>query len=441
MTTHLLRQVQLLEGPGRAPTPRDVLIENGRITAIGAESLARAAALGLEPLAAEGWLLAPALIDPHSQLEDPHTGTAETLASLERSAVAAGYGTVALLPQARCWRDCPEHLGLPPASTRLRLLCWGSFSRDGAGQELAPHGEQLAAGAIGLAEGAELPPLPLLERGLSLGEMGAAPVLLAPRDASLSQQGLVREGVEALRAGWPMDPPLSETVPLQNLLALARLLPERRLQLMNLSTAQGLAQLAALPDGQRPACSVCWWHLLADSASLDPIAEGWRVVPPLGGAADRQALIDGLASGLLSAVAVHHQALDPEEQLLPLDQRKPGVAGHRFVLPALWQELVVGRQWSVAQLWQALCFGPAAFLGLKRSQLAVGSWDWILFDPQQRWQPALDGEAPLAANQPLRQAMLTGQVLASGLSAGLWRGPQPHHHRAGDHGSPGLPHC
>jgi dihydroorotase len=424
MTSHLLRQVQLLEGPDQAPRPCDVLIENGRIAAIGAEAPGRGAALGLAPLAAEGWLLAPPLVDPHSQLEDPHTGAAETLASLERSAIAAGYGTVALLPQARSWRDRPERLPLPCGGSGLRLLCWGSFSLDGAGQELAPHGEQLAAGAIGLAEGPELPPLALLERGLSLGEMGAAPVLLAPRDSSLSQQGLVREGVEALRAGWPMDPPLSETLPLQALLSLAQLLPERRLRLMNLSTAQGLAQLAAVPQGQRPAGSVCWWHLLADSASLDPIAEGWRVVPPLGGPADRQALIAGLASGLLTAVAVHHQALDPEEQLLPLDQRKPGVAGHRFVLPALWQALVVAQNWRIEQLWRVLCFGPAAFLGLEPPRLAVGSNEWILFDPEQVWQPAADPLAPLAANQPLARAPLTGQVLATGLSASLWRGPR-----------------
>jgi dihydroorotase len=123
----LLRQVQLLEGPEQPPRPCDALIDQGRLVAWGPEALQRGEALGLEPLAAEGWLLAPALVDPHSQLEDPHTGSAETLASLERSALAAGYGTVALLPQAVSWRDRPERLQLQRAMG-LRLLCWGSFS-------------------------------------------------------------------------------------------------------------------------------------------------------------------------------------------------------------------------------------------------------------------------------------------------------------------------
>lgn len=424
MNARWLRQVSLLSGPGLDPASTDVLIAaDGTIAAIGPEVAARAADLRLEPVDAGGLLLAPALIDPHSLLEDPSNGPAESLASLERSAVAAGYGTVALLPQASRWRDSPDALGLPPLQTGLQLPLWGSLSRAGAGEDLAPHGDQLAAGAIGLAHDATTPPLPLLERALALAEMGDAPILLAPRDRALSQQGFVRESIEALRAGWPGDPALSETLPLQALIALARLHPQRRLRLMNISTAEAVALLAALAPAERPLASVSWWHLLTDSGTLDPTAEGWRLEPPLGSPADRRALRDGLASGVLRAVAVHHLPLDPEEQLLPLDQRKPGVAGHRFVLPCLWQELVVAAGWPVAQLWQALCFGPAELLGMAPPELAVGSRSWLLFDPARRWSARHDGFAAQAANQPLADADLCGQVVAVGLNPRLWRGP------------------
>ena len=419
----LLQQVQLLEAEGSEPLACDVLISEGRLAAIGATAAERATALGAQVLDARSWLLAPSLVDPHSHLEDPATGTAETLHSLERSALAAGYGTVALLPRALSWRDRPERLQPLAPISPLQLLLWGSFSHGAAGQDLAAHGDQLAAGAIGLAEGDQCPSLALLERGLTLAECGAMPVLLAPRDASLSQGGVVRDGVDALRAGWPTDPSISETLPLQSLLAMAQRHPQRRLQLMNLSTAEGVALLRQLPAHQRPETTVCWWHLLADSGSLDPIAEGWRVVPPLGTPADRLALQQALADDIVTAVAVHHEALDPEEQLLPLDQRKPGVAGHRFVLPCLWQELVVRRGWSAAALWRALCFGPARLLGQEPPRLSEGSTRWLLFDPQRPWQAAEDPWGPRAANQPLSGATLTGQVLATGLSAGLGRLP------------------
>ena len=418
----LLRQVNLLEGPDCPERRADVLLEGSRLATILGNpvagepcSLEVMAGLGspVELEASKLWL-GPALVDPHSVLEDPRLGRAETLASLADAARFGGYGTVALLPWARPWRDRPESLDLAWPEP-LRLLLWGSFSQGGEDRELAPHADQLAGGACGLAGSTTLPPLALLERGLRLGETGPHPVLVAPRDLSLTQQGFVRERVEALRGGWPVDPVLSELLPLQSLLTLADALPDACLRLMNLSTAEGV-ELLRQRRGQ-PQASVGWWHLLADSGSLDPSAEGWRMVPSLGGPADREALIAGLADGTLSAVAVQHEALDAEERLLPLDQRRPGLAGHGLVLPLLWDALVAGGTWSPRQLWQVLCWGPCGFLGLPPSQLEAGSSDWILFDPKAPggFAPILDPS--LAANRPeATQGSFRGRVVASGLS-------------------------
>ncbi|MFS6827792.1 hypothetical protein [Cyanobium sp. ATX-6F1] len=139
MSARFLRQVQLLEGPDQPLRSEDVLLRDGAIAAYGAEARQQAAREGLPTLEAQGWLLAPALVDPHSVLEDPINGRAETLATLVRSAAAAGYGTVALLPRARSWRDRPERLQLSAAAP-FELLLWGSFSCGGRGEELAPMG-------------------------------------------------------------------------------------------------------------------------------------------------------------------------------------------------------------------------------------------------------------------------------------------------------------
>ena len=403
----LLRGVQLLQAPGSALQRTDVLFDGGTLVAMGADAGAAAGAGTEEQQAPPQWLLAPMLVDAHSHLEDPQQGSEDILASLSADALAAGYGTVALLPRALSWRDRPERLTLQ-APAGLKLLLWGALTTASAGEQLAPLGDLLSAGAIGLSDGEALPPLPLLERVLQLGEADGAPLLVAPRDLALTQGGFVREGVDTLRLGWPADPYSSEVMPLHSLLALAQ--RAANLRLMNLSTAAAVELLQAA--AVKPAASVCWWHLLADHSGLDPLAEGWRLVPSLGGRHDRAALREALRSGLLQAVAVHHSPIDHEDHLLPLDQRRPGVAGYQAVLPALFQSLVKGDGWQLEELWQVLCWGPAAFLGLQPEVVEPGGCRWLLFDPDAPHQPQ---RGSLAANQPLAMAQLQGQVLATGL--------------------------
>ena len=415
-----LRRVQLLSGPGEPPVRQDALIDGeGRLLAWGEPAERQGAGLGLQPRPAEGLLLAPTLVDPHSVLEQPFEGTAETLDSLAAAAAGGGYGTVALLPWGRPWRDRPEHLLGLAWPEPLRLLLWGSFSLEGADRELAPHRDQLAAGAIGVAAGEESPPLPLLERGLLLGELGDRPLLVPPRSAALCAGGFVREAVETLRAGWPPDPVLSEILPLQSLLALAKARPASRLILMNLSTSAAVEQLRALSAGLP--CTVSWWHLLADCGSLSPAQVGWRLVPSLGAPRDRHALRGAAVEGLISAVAVHHLPLDAEEQLLPLDQRRPGLAGHGarhgLVLPMLWQELVDGQGCTAEQLWQLLSWGGSELLGLPPERLQAGSRRWLLFDPAREWHWSGGSSLSRAANQPRLGEQIRGAVVASGLTA------------------------
>jgi len=409
-----LQQLSVLRGPDQAPRRDDALIgDDGTLLALGEGAGQQAHAAGLTPRVEPDWLLAPTLVDPHSVLEQPLLSRAETLQSLAIAAAQGGYGQVALLPWGERPRDHPEALQLqwePPQQLHL----WGSLSLGDAGLELSPHGELLAAGAIGLAAAAELPSPNLLQRSVELGEATRQPLLIAPRQRSLSNAGLVRERIEALRAGWPIDPVTSETLPLATLISLQQGHPQQQLVAMNLSTREGTEALAA--SGSNLQATVHWWHLLQDSSSLAPTARGWRLEPPLGGPADRLALQQALQSGLITAVAVHHQALDAEEQLLPIDQRGVGLAGHGPVLPLLWHALVDTGDWSPQQLWQGLCWGPCRVLGLPPEVLTPGSRRWLLFDPAARWTWPPAPRGSLAANLALPEGTtLTGLIRATGL--------------------------
>ena len=417
--TLLLDPVRVLRGPGHPVEQGAVLILDGVIVNFDAQAREQALALGIEASPAAHQLIAPCLVDPHSVLEDPFSGACETVVSLRRCAAAAGYGQIALLPRSGTWRDQPDRLqGFQTHQDEagiVRFHLWGSFSQNGEGKELSPHGDLIEHGAIGLADDTAMVPSALLERGLLLGEMGSCPVLVAPRDPSLQGEGLVREGVETLRAGWPADPVSSETLPMSQLLTLHQRHPERQLRLMNLSTAAAVDQLQAV--SVRPLCSVSWWHLVADRSMLPSGDPGWRVCPSLGGPADRKRLSDGVQNQSITAIAVHAIPLDAEDMLLPADQRPPGLSGHHLVLPSLWNSQVRCGNWSIEDLWRALSFGPSALIDQPPEQLERGSRRWLLFDPDHDWIVQRGGaHSPHAANIPWVGRTITGAVIACGLS-------------------------
>ena len=414
--TMLLDPVQVLVASDQPlQVESAALFEGDRLIALGDEARERAAERGIAGQNRGHQLLAPCLVDPHSSLPSPFTGGGETLETLINAAGRSGYGQLALLPNGASERDSPERLkGFQPKDCDLKVHLWGSFSHRGEGERLSSHADLLEAGAIGLSAGEQIPSANLIDRALLLGEMAGAPVLIAPNNASLRGEGMIREGVEALRAGWPADPTISETLPMGQLLELQRLHSTRKLVLMNLSTAEGVEMLSHTTSP--PLATVSWWHLVQDRSHQTAEATHWFVTPSIGGQTDRQALIQALGEGTINAVAVHGIPLDDEECLLPPDQRPKGISGHHLVLPTLWQRLVVDLGWSVNQLWQALSFGPAQLLGQNEERLSIGSNRWLLFDPEQTWDQTRDApNAPKAANQPWIGLPIRGQVVSCGL--------------------------
>ena len=414
--TFLLDPVQVLvasDQPLQVGTA--ALFEGDRLIALGDEAREKAAERGVAAQNRAQQLLAPCLVDPHSSLPSPFTGSGETLKTLINAAGRAGYGQLALLPNSQSERDSPERLmGLQPSNCDLKVHLWGSFTHRGEGERLSLHADLLEAGAIGLCAGEQMPSANLIDRALRLGEMAGAPVLIAPNDSNLRGDGMIREGVETLRAGWPADPIISETLPIGQLLELQRRHSNRKLVLMNLSTADGVEMLSHTSTS--PLATVSWWHLVQDRSSQTAEATHWFLTPSIGGQRDRRALIQALGEGKINAVAVHGIPLDDEECLLPPDQRPKGLSGHHLVLPTLWQHLVVDLDWSVNQLWQALSFGPARLLGQDEERLSIGSNRWLLFDPDQTWDQTREApHAPKAANQPWLGVRMRGQVVSCGL--------------------------
>ena len=85
---------------------------------------------------------------------------------------------------------------------------------------------------------------------------------------------------------------------------------------------------------------VSWLHLVETDAILGNYDTAYKVWPPLGTEADREALIEGLTTGVIDAIVTDHTPFTTEEKLVEFDQAPFGAAG--------WKPRCrrCGRSWS-----------------------------------------------------------------------------------------------
>jgi dihydroorotase len=89
-----------------------------------------------------------------------------------------------------------------------------------------------------------------------------------------------------------------------------------------------------------------------------------HVVPPLRSGADRLALIEGVASGVIDAICSDHQPHERDAKLAPLPSTEPG----RADLPGLLRQslkLVSEGYVPLERMIDALSAAPNRILGLK----------------------------------------------------------------------------
>jgi dihydroorotase len=105
-----------------------------------------------------------------------------------------------------------------------------------------------------------------------------------------------------------------------------------------------------------------------------------KLAPPLRSEADRLALIEALASGVVDIVVSAHAPAPPEDKRLPYDEAAPGAIGLQTLLPAMLTLYHEGRV-PLSGLIKAVTLAPARAIGLEAGRLSVGApADLVLCD-------------------------------------------------------------
>jgi dihydroorotase len=364
----------------------------------------------------KGLVLAPAFVDPHVHLRVPGREDEETIASGTAAAAAGGYCAILAMPNTEPVVDSAAVLGSliedAQAEAVVPVGFLASITRGLEGAELTEMAELADQGAAGFTDDGRPVVAPsLMRRALQYHGITGRRLALHCEEPTLSKNGQMHEGTVSAELGFTGYPSVAESLMVERDLSLAAY-EHAPLHLLHLSARESVAALrAAQENGVEATGEVTPHHLcLTDEAvrSLDPNV---KMNPPLRGANDREALIDGLKDGTIAAVATDHAPHARHEKEVPFEAAPFGVTGLETAFAALYTGLVEPGLVPLETVLERMSAGPARVYGLEPPRIAVGAAaNLVLLDTAATWRVEEGGFRSRSANSWLLGQTLKGRV-------------------------------
>jgi len=389
-----------------------LFVADGRVVAIGAPPT------GWQPertLDARGLVVCPGLVDLAARLREPGLEHKATLESEMEAAIAGGVTSLACPPDTDPPLDEPGLVEMLKHRARLlnqaHLYPLGALTVGLAGTTLTEMGELAEAGCVAFSQADQpLVDTQLLLRAMQYAATFGHAVWLRPEEPHLSRGGVAHEGEVATRLGLAAIPAMAETIALSTIFALARE-TRVRLHLCRLSTAEGVAMVAAAKDeGLRVTCDVSVHHLHLCDVDIGWFDSAAHLRPPLRGVRDRIALRAGVADGTIDAVCSDHAPVDDDAKQLPFGEAEAGATALELLLPLVLKWAVEQRIGLVPAL-ARITSQPAAVLGVEAGTLQPGApADLCIFDPAAPWRVTPEALRSQGKNTPFAGYEVTGKV-------------------------------
>jgi dihydroorotase len=415
----VVRGARVLDPSQGLDTVVDVRIDGGVIAELG-EALP---VNGHRVVEGEGLVLASAFVDPHVHLRTPGREDEEDIVSGTRAAAAGGYCAILAMPNTDPVVDSAAVLGSLVERARIEAEIpvgfLGAITKGQAGAELTEMVELAEAGAAGFSDDGQPVMSPgLLRRALQYSAAAGPPIALHCEEKSLTRGGHMHEGTTSAELGFGGWPSIGESVMVGRDLALARY-ESRPLHLLHLSARESVDELRrAQADGVAATGEVTPHHLCATDEIVRSLDSNTKMNPPLRDEDDRQALLEALRDGTISAIATDHAPHARHEKEVPFEAAPFGVTGLETAFAVLYTRLVETGVLPLETLLERMSAGPARVYGLEAPKIATGAEaNLVLCDLDAEWTVDERGFRSKSANSWLLGSTLKGKIVLT-LAAG-----------------------
>ncbi|MGE6656999.1 dihydroorotase [Bacillus altitudinis] len=378
---------------------------------------------GEEVIDAAGLFVSPGLIDLHVHLREPGGEKKETIETGSKAAARGGYTTIAAMPNTRPVPDTKEQMewlmNRIKETSSVRVLPYASITTRQIGEEMTDFAALKEAGAFAFTDdGVGIQTAGMMYEAMKKAASLDQAIVAHCEDNSLIYGGCVHEGDFSKANGLNGIPSICESVHIARDVLLAEA-ANCHYHVCHISTKESVRVVRdAKKAGIRVTAEVSPHHLLLCDADIPGLDTNYKMNPPLRGAEDREALIEGLLDGTIDFIATDHAPHTEEEKNETMQRAPFGIVGLETAFPLLYTRFVKTGEWTLKELVDYMTIKPAEAFALPYGKLGEGQIaDITLIDLNK--EMAIDKKSFLSKGQntPFDKLTVSGwpvMTLASG---------------------------
>jgi len=378
---------------------------------------------GEEVIDAAGLFVSPGLIDLHVHLREPGGEKKETIETGSKAAARGGYTTIAAMPNTRPVPDTKEQMewlmNRIKETSSVRVLPYASITTRQIGEEMTDFAALKEAGAFAFTDdGVGIQTAGMMYEAMKKAASLDQAIVAHCEDNSLIYGGCVHEGDFSKANGLNGIPSICESVHIARDVLLAEA-ANCHYHVCHISTKESVRVVRdAKKAGIRVTAEVSPHHLLLCDADIQGLDTNYKMNPPLRGAEDREALIEGLLDGTIDFIATDHAPHTEEEKNETMQRAPFGIVGLETAFPLLYTRFVKTGEWTLKELVDYMTIKPAEAFALPYGKLEEGQIaDITLIDLNKEMEIDKKSFLSKGQNTPFDKLTVSGwpvMTLASG---------------------------
>lgn len=412
MKRTLIRAGRILDPASKTDTRADLLIEDGKIAAVGQGLDSERA----EVIDAAGCWVAPGFVDMHAHLREPGQEYKEDIRSGGRAAAAGGFTSVACMANTSPVNDDPAVtkfiIDQAKINSPVRVYPVAAATIGLAGEVMTEMVALWEAGAVAFSDdGRGTEDANVMRHLLEYSKLVDAVVIVHAEDECLRAEGVVNEGFVSTQLGLPPNPSAAEEIRVARDIALARM-TGARLHIAHVSTTRAVDCVRrARDEGLQVTAEVSPHHLtLTDSETLG-FDTSSKMAPPLRSREDVAACRRGLCEGVIDAIATDHAPHAVYEKDVEFISAPCGILGFETAYPVV-MDLVRDGELTPLELMDRMSLGAVRILGVPGGNLEVDAVaDIVVLDPEAIWKYDPAQGYSKSRNSPWAGREMQGQVV------------------------------